>query len=181
MNNLQMEKERVKREELVSKINAMSSEDRRKFMTRLAIQMRLDSAKMQDLQQEKIKLENIPNKKKMKEWQIPAWILPHAFGGFIAGAMVVSNMPELVEPYIDNVGVGMLSGTALGFLTGMLNGAMWEERPVSNAINGIRKYLNGKRVHKLEEKIELNQIVADGVVEMSAQGDYEDMEAYSNY
>ena len=58
---------------------------------------------------------------------------------------------------------------------------MYEERPVSNAINGIRKYLNDKRVNKLEEKMELNQIVADGVVEMSAQGDYEDAEAYSNY
>ena len=181
MNNLQMEKERVKQEELVDKINAMSPEARRKYMTRLAIQMRLDSAKMKDLQEQKIKLDNTPKKKKMKEWQIPAWILPHAFAGFIAGAMVVSNVPELCEPYIDNVGVGMLSGSVLGFLTGIFNGAMYEERPVSNAINGIRKYLNDKRVNKLEEKMELNQIVADGVVEMSAQGDYEDMEAYSNY
>ncbi len=180
MNNLQMEKERIKQEELVNKINAMSPEGRRKYMARLAIKMRLDSAKHKDLQEHQTELDNIPREMQMKDWQVPTWILTHSLGGFMAGAMASANIPE-VSAICDNIGVGMLTGAVTGFLTGMLNGVMYEKRPVTNIVNGIRKHLNEKKTQKLETKMELDQIVADGVVEMSAQGDYEDMEAYSNY
>lgn len=182
MNNLKMEKERVKQEELVAKINAMSPEERRKYMARLAIQMRLDSAKMKDLQEERGEINSIPRKKKMQDWQVTAWLLSHGFGGFISGGLISANMPPVDGLVIDdNIGIAMICGALAGGLVGMLNGVMWEERPVSNVVKGIREYISDKRIQKLENKMELDQIVADGVVEMSAQGDYEDMEAYSNY
>ena len=182
MNNLKMEKERVKQEELVAKINSMSPEERRKYMARLAIQMRLDSAKMKDLQEERGEINSIPRKKKMQDWQVTAWLLSHSFGGFLTGALAYGNVPPIEGWNIaDNIGVAMLCGSVAGGLVGMLNGVMWEERPVSNLVKGLREYISDKRIQKLENKMELDQIVADGVVEMSAQGDYEDMEAHSNY
>ena len=118
----------------------------------------------------------------MKDWQISAWLLSHAFGGFMAGGLISANMPPVDSLTVDdNIGVAMLCGSVMGGIIGMFNGVMWEERPITNAINDLREHFNEKKMRKLGERMDLDQTITDGVVEMSAQGDYEDAEAYSNY
>ena len=68
MTNLQMEKEKVRRERLINKINSMSPEQRRNYMAKLAIKMRLDAAKMKDLEEKDSKFASHIRKKKMKDW-----------------------------------------------------------------------------------------------------------------
>lgn len=179
MTNLDYEKELIRQEKFIDKLNSMSPKDRQKFMSKLAIRMRLDSAKMKDLKSEQRRLNNVPRTRTMSTEHEVGSFLIHLFGTVLGGAALFGNSADKFQMREDVLGfLGTVGGLVLGAGFGLLNQEMYKKKPIGNVITDIKKHITGKKINKLSEVQEKNNRIIEGVVPFEAQGDYPDMEAY---
>ena len=165
----------VIQQDFISQVNAMTPEERNNFMVWLDNEMNKAVERKALLEEKGAKISKYPITKKMKDWQTAMWLLSHGITGTTLGCILgASQCPE----YIGGM---MLSGALIGGVMGMANAGCWEEKPLTNAANILKKYINDKKIKELDARLEVGNIIKGSIAEMSAQGDYEDAEAYSNY
>lgn len=197
MNNLQKEKQKMRLERFIEKLNSMSPEQRQKYMAKLAIRMRLNDAKLKDCDECARKLDKAYQKKTIKH--VSAYLSLHALGGAAGLAYLGALGAQIAgQPGNEQFGSAVVAGVAgavLGGAAGFFNGCAYENGPVRKKVVEALEYFNGKKQDKLERQMDRYEDIADGVktkdqsIAMDqmvmpgyfAQGDYEDMEEYSNY
>ena len=153
MNQYQMEKKKINIEKLASKLKNLNSHEKEKFICKLKQEIRLLNAKLNVEEAVERKLDNIPSERKMTNSEITATIIIHTVLGGVLGGTVFSELSDSLLSLIMTIG----AAGALGFIASLINGVAYESKPVSNKINDFRKFINDKRISRIEDKIELKE------------------------
>lgn len=181
MNNLDKEIRVLEQEELIDFIKSLSPEYRSKYMQKLAIRMRLDKAKLQDLKNKQKLLENTQFYGDMTAEGFTRHFFEYLVAGLVAGGVSSGLLGNSLLSDVDQASLivpvivgGSIVGGVGGILMNLIDCNMNASRPVSNAINDVRKYFNTKKIKRLESKIEADNIVSKGVNGFSETTDLED-------
>ena len=162
MSKLQYEKELIRQEKLIEKINGMIPSQKQKYMTKLAVRMRLNGARIEDADNDAKKWSKKLSKE-MNKKMVSAYLWLHSVGGAAGGALIGTMLDSDPVAQISSAAVMAVAGGGAGFFIGMGNGVAYEAKPLTNAVRSMKKRLAQKKAGKLRRQQEMDKMIVDNV------------------
>ena len=157
-----MDKKReVDLQKLAKRVSELDPREKYEYITKLKEEIKLHKANLKVKEALVDKYDSIPDHRYLNGLHVMAGIFAYPVLGVIVMGLGLENFTPEELTYLE-----VVKGVGLGYATALINGIAYENKPVSNKVNDFRKYLNNKKIARLEDKIERKTYLEEQLDEM---------------